>query len=78
MQLDWDYKNRTVDISMTDYVKEALTSFQHPQPKQPIHAPSKYIPPDYGIKKQREHLDKGRPMDEKYGVCSIYFVIALG
>lgn len=62
MHLDWDYKKRTVDISIPEYVKEALNRFQHPNSKQPIHAPSKYIPPDYGIKKQREHIDTGRPM----------------
>ena len=51
MQLDWDYDKRTLDISMPSYVQDALNRFQHPAPKQPTHAPSKYIPPDYGNKK---------------------------
>ena len=55
-------KSYYLDISIPDYVKEALTRFQHPTPKQAIHAPSKYVPPDYGIKKQREYLDTSMPM----------------
>ena len=51
MQLDWDYNKRTLEISMPSYVQDALNRFQHPAPKQPTHAPSKYIPPDYGNKK---------------------------
>ena len=35
---------------MPEYVKEALNKFQHPTPKQSVHSPSKYVPPDYGIK----------------------------
>jgi hypothetical protein len=50
--LEWDYDNRTVDFSMPNYVAEALHHFQHPTPKHPIHAPSKWSPPNYGTKVQ--------------------------
>jgi hypothetical protein len=50
--LEWDYVNRTVDLSMPNYVAEALHHFQHPTPKHPIHAPSKWSPPNYGTKIQ--------------------------
>lgn len=39
--LEWDYKNRTVDLSMPNYVTDALHHFQHPVSIQPVHAPSK-------------------------------------
>jgi hypothetical protein len=33
MTLKWDYKNRTCDISMPDYVSNVLSKFQHDTPK---------------------------------------------
>jgi hypothetical protein len=30
LALDWDYKNRTVDLSMLGYIKAALHNYQHP------------------------------------------------
>lgn len=41
----WNYDNKHFDISVPDYVRDALQKFGHPTPKQPHHAPSKYIPP---------------------------------
>ena len=35
LQLDWDYKNRHVDISMPKYVGDVLQKFQHAKPKRP-------------------------------------------
>jgi hypothetical protein len=48
MSLKWDYKNRTCDISMPDYVSNVLSKFQHDAPKHPQHTPSKYVTPAYG------------------------------
>jgi hypothetical protein len=50
--LDWDYDNRTVDLSMPKYVADALHHFQHSTPKHGVHAPSKWSPPQYGTKVQ--------------------------
>jgi hypothetical protein len=50
--LDWDYENRTVDLSMPNYVSDALHHFQHISAKQAVHAPSKWTPPNYGTKVQ--------------------------
>jgi hypothetical protein len=48
--LDWDYGNRTVNLSMPAYVQEAtLDKFQHPTPPP---APYKSNPPQYGSKVQ--------------------------
>jgi hypothetical protein len=35
--MDWDYKNREVHMSMSDYVECALTQFGHPIPTTPRH-----------------------------------------
>jgi hypothetical protein len=50
--LEWDYVNRTVDLSMPNYLADALHHFQHPPPKHQIHAPSEWSLPSYGMKIQ--------------------------
>jgi hypothetical protein len=34
---DWDYKTRTVDLSMLGYVKKAMRELKHLEPKKPEH-----------------------------------------
>jgi hypothetical protein len=50
--LDWDYKNRTVDLSIPGYIKAALHKYQHAAPEHPEHAPHTWTPPIYGAKTQ--------------------------
>lgn len=50
--LKWDYKQRTVNLSMPGYVEAALHKFQHPDPRQQCHAPSAWNKPQYGVKIQ--------------------------
>jgi hypothetical protein len=50
--LNRDYKNRTVKLTMPNYVKNALDQSQHTQPKQQVYSPSKYTAPQYGVKVQ--------------------------
>jgi hypothetical protein len=52
LTLDWDYKNRTVDLSMPGYIKAALHKYQHASPARPEHAPHTWNPPIYGAKTQ--------------------------
>jgi hypothetical protein len=52
LTLDWDYKKRTVDLSMPEYIKAALHKYQHPAPARPEHAPHTWNPPIYGAKTQ--------------------------
>jgi hypothetical protein len=52
LTLDWDYKNRTVDLSMPGYIKAALHNYQHPAPARPKHSPHTWNPPIYGAKTQ--------------------------
>ena len=39
MQLQWDYQKKHVDISMPDFIPQALTKFQHKEPIRPQHSP---------------------------------------
>jgi hypothetical protein len=50
--LDWDYKNKFVDLLMPGYIKAALHKFQHSTPTRPENAPHTSIAPVYGAKTQ--------------------------
>jgi hypothetical protein len=52
LTLDWNYKNRTFDLSMHGYIKAALHKYQHHAPTRPEHAPHGWNPPIYGAKTQ--------------------------
>ena len=52
LSLQWDYTNRTVDISMPGYIEQALHRFQHPSPARPQHSPHAWTAPDYGATTQ--------------------------
>jgi hypothetical protein len=65
MTLQWDYKNRTCDISMPGYVANVISKFQHDMPKHPQHTPSRYVMPVYGAKTQYATQDETPPLTEK-------------
>lgn len=46
--LNWNYKERTVDLSMPGYIERTLKKFQHKKPDQPVDAPHQHIPIIYG------------------------------
>jgi hypothetical protein len=62
MTLNWDYKNRTCNISMPGYVSNILSKFQHDAPKHPQHTPSRYVTPVYGAKTQYTTKDETPPL----------------
>jgi hypothetical protein len=70
MNIDWDYINKNVHVSMLDYVPEALIRFQHAPPTKPQHQPYPHVKPTYGETKQyAETIDKSPPLfkeDKKY------------
>ena len=45
--LKWDYRNRTVDLSMPGYIQAALHKYQHPTPTRAQHAPHTWSKPNY-------------------------------
>jgi hypothetical protein len=51
LTLEWDYKNRTVDLYMPGYIK-ALHKYQHPSPARPEHSPHTWNTPIHGAKTQ--------------------------
>jgi hypothetical protein len=52
MNIDWDYVNQKVHVSMLDYVPEALLRFKHKAPRKPQHQSYPHIKPTYGATKQ--------------------------
>ena len=61
VHLDWNYKNRTVRLSMPDYARNALIKFCHPTPKKPQNSPYQAAPIDYGSKQQKPQSDDTPP-----------------
>jgi hypothetical protein len=45
-------QKRTVDLSMTGYIKAALHKYHHPARARPEHAPHTWNPPIYGANTQ--------------------------
>jgi hypothetical protein len=58
LTLEWDYKNRTVDLYIPGYIKAALHKYQHAAPACPEHAPHTCNPPVYGAKIQYVQNEK--------------------
>ena len=50
IDLEWDYKDRTCDIAMHDYVVKALAKLNHHAQIKKVYSPSIYTPPQYGQK----------------------------
>ena len=61
LHIQWDYSDRTCNISMPDYLKEALHKFQHPKPYDPQNAPHAWKAPTYGAKIQYTNDDDHSP-----------------
>jgi len=47
MDIDWDYKQKKVLVSMLKYVPEVLAQFQHKAPQTPQHQPYPHGRPTY-------------------------------
>ena len=52
LSLQWDYVNRTCDMSMPGYIERALQRFQHTPSHVPEHSPHPWQRPTYGAKLQ--------------------------
>jgi len=48
IDLNWDYRKRTVTLSMPGYIQKLLHKLQHKQPLKPEHNPHTWKPPKYG------------------------------
>jgi hypothetical protein len=58
MTLKWDYQKRTYGIFIPGCVANVLNKFQHDNPRNRQHTPSKYIAPVYGAKSQYTTRDE--------------------
>jgi hypothetical protein len=75
IDLEWDYKNRSVILSMKGYVQKALDRFEHTKPKRKQHAPSPWSAPKYGAAVQyAEPEDKSEALS-KQGVTRLQEII---
>ena len=65
MYLKWDYTERTVRVSMDEYVEQALKLFEHYIPKQNHYGPSKMEQPYYGQPIQYARVDHSAALTPK-------------
>jgi hypothetical protein len=68
--LVWNYAAGWVDVSMPDYVPNALVKLGHPPPKRPQHAPHLRHKPAYGQKVQLASQDL-TPLLAKLGITRV-------
>ena len=65
MQLDWNYAERYVDLSMPTYVPNMRSRFQHVLPNKPQRSPHCYTEPIYGKSTQLiAPLDTSAPLND--------------
>ena len=50
MEIDWEYTNKEVHLSMLSYVQDALTRFRHAHPRKLQYQPYTHANPTYGAK----------------------------
>ena len=62
LNLKWDYNTRKVELSMLNYVKEALHKFQHPKLTRTQHAPHPWVQKVYG--KHQQLVDNPPPLPQ--------------
>jgi hypothetical protein len=61
LEINWDYTNGAVDLSMPGYIKAALHKYQHPALTRNEHAPHQWNPPVNGAKTQYVEDTQDRP-----------------
>ena len=55
IRLEWNYKTRTLDISMPGYIRKLLQKYKHMMPKTQQHCPLTPPPKQYGAFAQSPH-----------------------
>jgi len=61
IKLEWNYKERWLDISMPGYIKKVLQRYAHPTPKKPQHSPFPVAPKKFGKAAQETEPDDAAP-----------------
>jgi hypothetical protein len=65
IDLEWNYAEGEVKLSMKGYVPNALKEFQHPPPNRPVNGPTPYTPPVYGKIVQYAPMEEARTFTDK-------------
>ena len=68
LTIDCHYEKVYIDISMPDYIVDALQKFQHQPPKYPQYAPHKWTTPEYGQKIQYALPPSSLPVLDSKGI----------
>ena len=75
--LDWNYEKGYVDLSMPDYVKNALAKLQYQPKTYPQYSPHKYISTNWTHKGDQQHATQEdntpflNPKEIKYIQCAV-------
>jgi hypothetical protein len=77
LTLDWNYANRTVDVSMPGYVARAIQTLQHPHPTRAQHAPHAWNAPAYGAKIQYADETDTSPALSKTALTRLQQIIGI-
>jgi hypothetical protein len=67
IELDWDYKNKKVHLSMKPYLNKSLHQYNNVIPTKRQNSPYPHVEPKYRAKKQFAEYDESDPVgdDEK-------------
>ncbi len=68
ISLQWDYENRTIDISMPNYIKKKLQEYNHVLPKKTQYCPYLPIPKQFGTEAQRPLPPNDSPSLNEKGI----------
>jgi hypothetical protein len=65
IELDWDYTNIKVHLSMKPYLDKSLRQFDNVIPKKRQHSPYPHVEKTYGAKQQFAEYDESAPVGDK-------------
>ncbi len=75
IQLDWDYENRTVDISMPGYIAKKLQEYKHIKSNKVQHCPYSPDPKQFGSEAQRPLPPDTTPRLDKKGIKRVQQIV---
>ncbi len=75
IHLDWDYKIRTVDISMPGYIAKKLQEYNHVISKAVQHCPHAPAPKQFGSEAQRPLPPDSSPRLDKKGIKRVQQIV---
>jgi hypothetical protein len=65
IELDWDYKNRKIHLSMAPYLQKSLQQFNNIVPTKCQDSPYPYTKPKYGARQQFAENDTSAPVGKE-------------